>query len=59
MVFCGRPENVNLTYSIKFILVFTKGIVSVNHQEAKAIEFIQCLINFGETSQERPNSVLK
>ena len=29
------------------------------HQEAKAIEFIQCLINFGVTSQGRPNCILE
>ena len=29
------------------------------HKEVKTIEFIQCLITFGETSQGRPNYVLK
>ena len=34
-------------------------MVSVFHQEIKTIEFIQCLINFAETSQGRANCVRK
>ena len=34
-------------------------MVSAHHPEEKAIEFIQCLINFEETSKERPNYILK
>ena len=33
-------------------------MVSLYHQEIKAIEFNQCFINFGETSQGRFNCVL-
>ena len=73
MMFYGSPENVNLTRSIKFITIKFYNyksyrisvyhnlsiIASVYHQEAKTIEFIQCLIHFRETFQVRPNCVLK
>ena len=58
MMFYGSPENVNLTDSIKFITLTFESIVLVHHQEAKTTEFIPCLINFGETSQGRPNCIL-
>ena len=48
IMFYGRLNNFNVTYSIKFItLLFS---VSAYHQEAKAIELIQYFINFGEMS---------
>ena len=59
MMFYGSPENVNLTQSIKFISEIFQSIILANHQETKAIDFIQCLINFRETSQGRPDYVLK
>ena len=46
----GPRENVNLTRSIEFITI----TVSTYHQEAKTIEFIQCLINL----RGRPKDVL-
>ena len=59
MMFYGRPENVNLTHSIKFIIItFLKYSFSVPLGRKKT-EFIQCLINFGQTSQKRPNSSTK
>ena len=62
MMFYGRSENVNLTYSIKVITIiflYFQSIVLAYHQEAKTIEFIQCLINFEETFNRRPNCVPK
>ena len=56
MMFYGRPKNV------KFILrsqIHSITFIKAYHQEAKIIEFIQCLINFGEASQRRSNYVLK
>ena len=65
MMFYGRPESVNLRHNTKFITItFTitfitiTSINSVYHQEAKTIDFIKCLIIFGETSQESPDCVL-
>ena len=65
MMFYGRPESVNLRHNTKFITItFTitfitiTSINSVYHQEAKTIDFIKCLIIFGETSQGRPDCVL-
>ena len=59
MMFYRRSDNLNVTYSIKFITItFLKYSFSVPSR-SKNNQFIQCLINFGETSQRRPNSVLK
>ena len=59
MIFDGHSENVNLMYSIKFITI-TPLRYSFNRLPGKkTIEFIQFLINFGETSQGRPNCVLE
>ena len=59
MMFYRRPKNVNLTHSTKFITITFLSIVSVYHQEAKTIQFIQCPINFRETSQGRTSCVQK
>ena len=59
IMFYGCPENVSLTRTIKFITITFLKIVSAYQQEAKTIKFIQCLMNFGETSQGHPNYVLK
>ena len=60
MMFYGLPENLNLTHFIKCITIkFLKYSFSVPSEIAKTIEFIQCLINFEETSQGRPNFILK
>ena len=40
MMFHGSPEKINLEHSIKFITVTLQSIVSVYHQDTKAIEFI-------------------
>ena len=65
MMFYGRAESVNLTHNTKFITItFTTtfititSIISVYYQEAKTIDFNQCLIILGETSQGQPNCVL-
>ena len=59
MMFYRRPKNVNLTHSTKFITITFLSIVSVYHQEAETIQFIQFPINFREASQGRPNCVRK
>ena len=52
MMFYGRPVKDNLTHSAKiFTTIFSKYSFSVPLE----IEFIQCLIIFGETSQGRLN----
>ena len=52
MMFYGRPVKDNLTHSAKFInITFSKYSFSV----PLGIQFIQCLIIFGETSQGRLN----
>ena len=51
VMFHGRPENLNLTHSIKFITIkFLKNIVLAYKEEAKTTEFIQCRSSFWETS---------
>ena len=59
MMFYGRPENINLTHSIKFITITLLKYSFSEPTRKKTIEFTQCLRNFGETSQGRPNCVLK
>ena len=55
MMFYRRLEKVSLTHSIKFVTItFLKYSFSV-----PPIEFVQCLKNLRETSQGRPNCVLK
>ena len=47
VMFHGRPENLNLTHSIKFITIkFLKNIVLAYKEEAKTTEFIQCRSSF-------------
>ena len=54
-----RPENVNLTYSTKFITkTFLKYSFSVP-TETKTIAFIQFFVHFEETPQIRRNCILK
>ena len=45
MMFYGRPENVNLTHSVKFITITFLNYSSSVSLRKKTIEFIQCLIN--------------
>ena len=55
MMFYGRPMKVSLTHFIKFITItFLKYSFSVPPGN-KTTEFIQSLINLGETFQGRPN----
>ena len=59
MMFCACPENVSLTHSTKFITVtFLRYSFRVPPGN-KNNQVYQCLINFRETSQGRPNCVLK
>ena len=54
MIFYGRPENINLTHSIKFITITLLSIVSVNQQEKKQLS----LPNVSEISERRLKIVL-
>ena len=51
VMFYGRPENVNLIHSIKFITITFLEYSFKRTTRKKAIVFIQCVINFEETSK--------
>ena len=59
VMFYGRPENVNLIHTIKFITIIFLEYSFKRTTRKKAIEFIQRVINFEETSQGCPNYILK
>ena len=59
VMFYGRPENVNLIHSIKFITIIFLENSFKRTTRKKAIEFIQRVINFEETSQGCSNYILK
>ena len=55
MVFYGRPEIVNLRYSVRFITITFLKYSFTAAPGSKTIAFIQCFINFGQTSRGRLN----
>ena len=63
LMFYGRPENVNLTHSVKFYTItFLKdsfGVPPRRVYSELSHTSLTCLITFEETSQGRPNYVLK
>ena len=59
MTFYERPENITLTHFIKFTTTTFLTYSFRVPPGSKIIEFIQFLINFGETSQGRSNCILK